>query len=109
MTRRKEIFTTMKLSVARLPIAVGNPNLSRVLHADMMDSYIGLLTQKDPIVVGLCKFQVLARADDVWVNTRSGKYWRPGSRFYGKTKQGEYMPELDALDRGYYPAGGTGQ
>src|ERR1700732_1019828 len=22
-----------------------------------------------------------------WVNTRSGKYWEPGSRFYGKTKQ----------------------
>ena len=50
-----------------------------------------------------------AAADYVWVNTRSGKYWRPGSRFYGKTKQGEYMPELDALDRGYSPAGGTGQ
>ena len=27
-----------------------------------------------------------ATADDVWVNTRSGRYWRPGSRFYGKTK-----------------------
>jgi hypothetical protein len=50
-----------------------------------------------------------AAADEVWVNTRSGKYWKPGSRFYRKTKQGEYMPELDALDRGYVPAGGTGQ
>jgi len=50
-----------------------------------------------------------ATANEVWVNTRSGKYWRPGSRFYGKTKQGEYMPESDALDRGYSPAGGTGQ
>jgi hypothetical protein len=48
-------------------------------------------------------------ADEVWVNTRSGKYWRPGSRFYGKTKQGEYLPELEALDRGYSPAGGTGR
>ena len=48
-------------------------------------------------------------ANAVWVNTRSGKYWKPGSRFYGKTKQGEFMPELDALDRGYSPAGGTGQ
>jgi hypothetical protein len=43
------------------------------------------------------------------VNTRSGKYWKPGSRFYGKTKQGEFMSELEALDRGYAPAGGTGQ
>jgi hypothetical protein len=48
-------------------------------------------------------------ASEVWVNTRSGKYWRPGSRFYGKTKQGEFMSELEALDRGYSPAGGTGQ
>jgi hypothetical protein len=45
---------------------------------------------------------------DVWVNTRSGKYWKPGSRFYGKTKEG-VMSELEALDRGYSPAGGTGQ
>jgi hypothetical protein len=48
-------------------------------------------------------------ASEVWVNTRSGKYWKPGSRFYGKTKEGEFMSELDALDRGYSPAGGTGQ
>ncbi len=27
-----------------------------------------------------------ASADEVWVNTRSGKYWRPGSRFYGRTR-----------------------
>jgi hypothetical protein len=46
---------------------------------------------------------------EVWVNTRSGKYWKPGSRFYGETKEGEFMSELDALDRGYSPAGGTGQ
>jgi len=40
---------------------------------------------------------------------RSGKYWKPGSRYNGKTKEGEFMSELDALDRGYSPAGGTGQ
>ncbi len=51
----------------------------------------------------------VARDNDVWVNTRSRKYWRAGSRYYGKTKQGEFMSELDALDRGYSPAGGTGQ
>ena len=48
-------------------------------------------------------------ANEVWVNTRSGKYWKPGSRFYGKTKQGEFMPESEATERGYAPAGGSGQ
>ena len=47
--------------------------------------------------------------NEVWVNTRSGKYWKPGSRYYGKTKEGEFMSELDALDRGYSPAVGTGK
>src|SRR6202790_4907703 len=27
-------------------------------------------------------------AGQVWVNTRSGKYWKPGSRYYGTTKPG---------------------
>jgi hypothetical protein len=50
-----------------------------------------------------------AAADEVWVNTRSGKYWRPGSRFYGKTRQGIFMTEIDALDSGYSPAGRSGR
>jgi hypothetical protein len=49
------------------------------------------------------------KADEVWVNTRSGKYWKPGSRYYGKTKQGEYMSEEEAVQKGYRPANGTGE
>jgi hypothetical protein len=41
-----------------------------------------------------------------WVNTKSGKYWKPGSRYYGKTKQGEYIPEEEAVQKGYRPANG---
>jgi hypothetical protein len=48
-------------------------------------------------------------AGQVWVNTRSKKYWKPGSRFYGKTKQGEYMSEPEAIQNGYQPANGTGE
>jgi hypothetical protein len=48
-------------------------------------------------------------ANEVWVNTRSGKYWKPGSRFYGKNREGEFMSELEVWKRGYSPAGGTGQ
>jgi hypothetical protein len=50
-----------------------------------------------------------ATESEVWVNTRSGKYFKPGSRYYGKTKQGKFMTEIDALDSGYLPAGGTGR
>jgi len=34
-------------------------------------------------------------ANEVWVNTRSGKYWKPGSRYYGKTKEGEFISVRD--------------
>jgi len=40
----------------------------------------------------------------VWVNTESGVYHMPGSRYYGKTKQRKYMTEADALKAGYRPA-----
>ncbi|CCW35524.1 hypothetical protein CTKA_02384 [Chthonomonas calidirosea] len=42
----------------------------------------------------------------VWVNTRSGKYFLPGSRYYGNTKRGEYMTEDQAIRQGYVKAGG---
>jgi DNA uptake protein ComE-like DNA-binding protein len=40
----------------------------------------------------------------VWVNTDSGVYHKEGSRYYGKTKQGKYMSEADAVKAGYRPA-----
>lgn len=42
----------------------------------------------------------------VWVNTRSGKFFFPGSRYYGNTKQGEYLTEQQAIQQGYVPAKG---
>jgi len=51
----------------------------------------------------------LLNSDQVWINTRSGKYWKSGSRYYGKTKQGEYMSEKEAVQKGYRPANGTGE
>ena len=42
----------------------------------------------------------------VWVNLNSGKYWRPGTAFYGKTKSGKYMTEAEAEQAGYVAAKG---
>lgn len=40
----------------------------------------------------------------VWVNTESGAYHK-GGRWYGATKQGKFMTELDAIQAGYHAAG----
>jgi hypothetical protein len=50
-----------------------------------------------------------AAPGQVWVNTRTGKYWKPGSRYYGKTTQGRFMSEQDANAAGFQPAHGTGK
>lgn len=44
----------------------------------------------------------------VWANKDSKIFHREGSRFYGKTKSGEFMKESDAVAQGYREAGKTG-
>ena len=41
---------------------------------------------------------------NVWVNTKSGVFWRPGATYYGTTKEGKYMSESEALQQGYHAA-----
>jgi hypothetical protein len=42
----------------------------------------------------------------VWVNTNSGVYHCPGTRWYGNTKQGEFISQKKAQDAGNRPAYG---
>lgn len=46
----------------------------------------------------------------VWVNTSSKVFHREGDRYFGKTKQGKFMTEADAVKAGFReakPAGGV--
>ena len=42
----------------------------------------------------------------VWVNTNSGVYHCPKTRFYGSTMVGQFMSEADARNQGFRPAYG---
>ena len=45
-------------------------------------------------------------ADKVWINTKSNTYHCPGTKYYGKTKVGEYMTEVDAKTKGAHAVNG---
>jgi hypothetical protein len=41
----------------------------------------------------------------VWAYKKTGLYYCPDSKLYGKVKPGMYMTQEKALERGYRPAG----
>jgi len=57
-------------------------------------------------VAAPAKAAVAGGAGKVWVNTSSKTYHCEGSKFYGKTKNGEYMTEADAKAKGNHAVKG---
>ena len=79
-----------------LPAQVKSAPASQTLAAPVLSSAASAVTQStegNPDV-------------RVWVNTATGVYHCPGSRWYGKTKQGDYMAQAEAQKKHYRPAYG---
>ena len=81
----------------------------QAIAADWIGAYKFYVSPNPPVsrVASANAAETPLNSDQVWVNTKSGKYWKPGSRYYGKTKQGEYLSEQEAVQKGYRPANGT--
>ena len=89
---KKHFNTSLPLSSANAPRSVGGSSRRRVRHP--------LTGQDNPFGVAS------ASSSQVWVNLKSGKYFGPGSPYYGHTKSGQYMTEADAQKQGYIAARG---
>ena len=80
---------------------------------------IAMLTMRGPalktflisllLAVGIVFGIQTAQAVDgkVWVNTSTGVYHCPGTRYYGSTKKGVFQKQSEAESRGYRPAYGS--
>lgn len=44
----------------------------------------------------------------VWANSHTKRYHCPGGKYYGRTYQGTYVDETDAIEDGYKPSNRTG-
>jgi len=83
----------------------------QAIAANWIEAYRFYVSPNPPVsrVASLIAAETPLSSDQVWVNTKSGKYWKPGSRYYGKTKKGEYQSEEEAVQKGYLPANGKGE
>jgi hypothetical protein len=60
--------------------------------------------QKPAVAAGAMPAQVPPQAGMVWVNLDSKVFHREGSHWYGRTKNGKFMAEADAVAAGYREA-----
>ena len=86
-----------------------HPVLRLRVVEDLTRAPVPLLSQPDSSRIRLDSVQrdtASAVADSVWVNTSSGVYHCPGTRWFGRTVRGRFTSESEALQSGARPAGG---
>jgi hypothetical protein len=63
-----------------------------------------LIPKLTRFLTGSAQFGLARRGEiKVWVNTKSGFYYCPGTKAYGKLEPGSYMTEAKAVQNGYQP------
>ncbi|MGI4790929.1 MAG: hypothetical protein ACRYFS_19030 [Janthinobacterium lividum] len=88
-----------------IPLTKGRGRSSRRMpHPLTDDDPIGEPTSMGKSAAGSSSAASGSAAGQVWVNLKSGKYFGPGSRYYGNTKSGQYMSEAEAQRQGYIAA-----
>jgi len=99
MNKRELVFIIVVIGLFAFPVFAADPttvppaqqqSIVGTLHAQLT---LAAESQGNPNV-------------KVWVNTNSGVYHCPGTRWYGNTKTGEYMTQKQAQEKGYRPAYG---
>jgi hypothetical protein len=81
--------------------------LSRVcMRAFLSSLVVSAVLGSAGTVVAVPSAAAQSQAPSVWVNTRSGVYHCPGTRYYGATKSGQMMSEGAAIAQGHRPAYG---
>jgi hypothetical protein len=88
-----------KIDAIRESIVVG-PAVPGTLAVPEKESIAPTSTSATAISPSAAKTEVPAHGQ-VWVNLDTGIYHREGTRWYGKTKNGKYISEVDAIAAGY--------
>jgi hypothetical protein len=93
----------MPRDIHRTPFAFRVVKLASILLVTLIVFAPSIRAQDSSVSVGARAGQS-SESRQVWVNTASGVYHYPGTRWYGNTKQGKFISEADARAQGYRPA-----
>ena len=108
-TSRKKAAMTTGASPTAAPQASASP-----AHKTLADLFKPKSSPSPAAATAAAKTETVAKSAPapgggpgmVWVNTESKIYHKESSRFYGRTKKGQYMTEADAMKAGYKAAKG---